>query len=106
MEYEDPLSTVALEAVDRLLEDPAINEYTAIKAKAHLLRAEILRSIGRQSDAIVEYWLFLEYYPQLGEIIQPRIADAYQALGDTGSAIDAYRRAADAIYNNYGTQRQ
>ena len=102
VEYEDPLSIVALEATDRLLGDPAITEHPEIKARAHLLHAEILHSIGRQSDAIAEYWLFLETYPQLGEIIQPRIADAYQALGDPGAAIDAYRRAADAIYNNTG----
>ena len=101
VEFDDPSSVAALEAIDRLLveqnevgaadlSDPSMNE---IMAKGHFLRAEILLSIGRHSDAIAEYWLFLETYPQLGEVTQSRIADAYLAMGDLDAAAGAYRRA-------------
>jgi soluble lytic murein transglycosylase len=114
VEFDDPSSVTALEAVDRLLvgqseigaaalSDASVNE---IMARGHFLRAEILLSIGRYSDAIAEYWLFLETYPQLGEIAQSRIADAYLAMSDLDAASGAYRRATEAILSDSGLQNR
>ncbi len=110
VEFDDPSSVAALDVVDRLLAEPgAINaadlsdgSQNEIIARGHFLRAEILVSIGRYSDAVAEYWLFLETYPQLGEVAQLRIANAYQSMGDLDAAATAYRRAADAILSDGG----
>jgi soluble lytic murein transglycosylase len=69
------------------------NEFAA---KEHFLRAEALVGQQQYSQAIASYWRFLESYPWMAEIVQARIAVAYQALGDPASAAVAYRRAADA----------
>ncbi len=114
VEFDDPSSVAALDAVDRLLaERDTINvagvsdrSLSEIIAKGHFLRGEILSSIGLYSEAIAEYWLFLETYPQLGEITQLRIADTYEALGDLDAAAAAYRRAADAILGGNGLQNR
>jgi soluble lytic murein transglycosylase len=112
VEFDDPSSAAALTAVDRLLAeqdavgsaDLADGSPKEIIARGHFLRAEILSSIGRYSDAVAEYWLFLETYSQLGEVAQLRIADAYRAMGDLEAASAAYRRAADAILSTSGLQ--
>ncbi len=60
------------------------------------LRARALEASGAYDAAIQAYWSFLEAYPWMNEYVQPRIADAYMALGNVDAATDALRRAADA----------
>ncbi len=60
------------------------------------LRAEALQASGAYDAAIQAWWSFLETYPWMNEYIQPRIADAYVALGNVDAAADALRRASDA----------
>ncbi|MBW7882094.1 MAG: tetratricopeptide repeat protein [Caldilineaceae bacterium] len=88
----------ALATFDRL--DQALQKEGAdpdqFGQKEHFLRAEALMRMGRYSDAVAAYWRFLETYPWMAEAVQPRIARAYLATGDTESASVAFRRAIDA----------
>jgi len=74
-------------------------------AQADFLRAVALSETGEQSQAIAAYWRFLEAYPWMAEFVQPRIAAAYLALGDTTGAATAYRRAADAATDRVAKAR-
>lgn len=65
--------------------------------KEHFLRGEALMGLGRYSDAVAAYWLFLEAYPWMNEAVQPRIARAYLALNDVDGAATAYRRAIEDV---------
>ena len=60
------------------------------------LRARALAASGAYDAAIQAYWSFLESYPWMNEYVQPRIADAYMAVGDVDAAADALQRASDA----------
>lgn len=64
--------------------------------KEQFLRGEALQAQGRYAEAIAAYWRFLESHPWMAEIVQPHIATAYLAAGNSTGAADAYRRAADA----------
>jgi soluble lytic murein transglycosylase len=64
--------------------------------KEQYLRAEAHMGQQQYSQAVAAYWRFLEAYPWMAEVVQARIAAAYQGLGDRTSAATAYRRAADA----------
>jgi soluble lytic murein transglycosylase len=87
-----PLTTTIL--APTLLVDQLRGEN--LNAKADFLQAVAYSGTGDQSQAIAAYWRFLEAYPGMAEFVQPRIATAYLALGDSVSAAAAYRRAADA----------
>ncbi len=69
--------------------------------KEHFVRGEALAGLGRYGDAVAAYWQFLDAYPWMGEAVQPRIAVAYLALGDTDGAATAYRRAADVAGDRF-----
>ncbi len=75
------------------------------RAQADFLRAVALNAVGEQSQAIAAYWRFLETYPWMAEFVQPRIATAYLALGDSDGAATAYRRAADAATDRVAKAR-
>jgi soluble lytic murein transglycosylase len=66
------------------------------QTETYLLRALILNGVGRYGEAIAAYRQALASYPQLAALVQPRIARAYEALGDRTNAAIAYRAAADA----------
>jgi soluble lytic murein transglycosylase len=66
------------------------------QTETHLLRALILSGAGRTGEAIESYRQAMASYPQLGVLVQPRLARAYAALGDSANAAVAYRAAADA----------
>jgi soluble lytic murein transglycosylase len=68
--------------------------------KEQFLRGEARLGQGQYSEAIAAYWRFLDAYPWMGESVQPRIAQAYLALNDPGSAAAAFRRAADVSSDN------
>lgn len=88
----------ALAALDRLDADAqAVGGATAdFLGRDTFLRARALDAAGLHDAAIQTWWAFLEAYPWMNEYVQPRIADAYLALGDIDAATDALRRAADA----------
>jgi soluble lytic murein transglycosylase len=66
------------------------------QVETYLLRALVLNGAGRYGEAIAAYYQALEAYPQLAALVQPRIARAYDALGDNVNAAAAYRAAVDA----------
>ena len=76
-----------------------------VGAKAEFLRGIALRGIGEESQAIAAYWRFLEIYPWMAEFVQPRVGDAYLALGDSIGAAAAYRLAADAASDRVAKAR-
>ena len=84
---------------------PTLANVANPQAQADFLRAVALNAVGDQSGAIAAYWRFLETYPWLAEFVQPRIATAYLALGDTDGAATAYRRAADAATDRVAKAR-
>ncbi len=61
-----------------------------------VLRARALEAQGDYNGAIQAYWDFLELQPVMAEGIQPRVADAYLALGNAEGAAAAFRLAAEA----------
>ena len=89
----EALSTLVLLDQDLSAAGADPNEFAA---KEHFLRAEAFVGQQQYSQAIASYWRFLESYPWMAEIVQARIAVAYEALGDPTAATAAYRRAADA----------
>ena len=85
----------ALATFDRLEQAVAGADPGQFAAKEQFLRGDALVGTGRYADAIAAYWRFLDAYPWMSEAVQPRIAEAYLALGDPSSAATALRRAAD-----------
>jgi soluble lytic murein transglycosylase len=85
----------ALATFDRLEQVVAGADPGQFAAKEQFLRGDALVGTGRYADAIAAYWRFLDAYPWMSEAVQPRIAEAYLALGDPASAATALRRAAD-----------
>lgn len=75
---------------------PSAAPTTEREAEIALLRGMSLIGLGRGSEAIAAYTRALELYPQLAAAIEPRIAQAHLAAGDSTSGAAAYRRAADA----------
>lgn len=94
----DDSSGEALATLDQLAQDLAASGAAGaeLTSKAHFLRGLALHGQGQYSEAIAAYWRFLEKYPWMAEVVQPRIAAAYLAVGDGASAAAAYRRAAEA----------
>jgi soluble lytic murein transglycosylase len=66
------------------------------QVESRLLRAFTLEGLGRYGEAVAAYDAALTTFPQLTTTIQPRRAQAFTALGDSGSAAAAYRAGADA----------
>ncbi|MCC6458757.1 MAG: transglycosylase SLT domain-containing protein [Caldilineaceae bacterium] len=66
------------------------------QVEAHLLRALVFTGMARYADAIDAYDQALAQSPELAALVQPRIARANAALGDSANAATAYRAAVDA----------
>lgn len=87
----------ALAALDALDADATASGATAAEflSKDQFLRAQALSGAGDQTGAIAAYWKFLETYPWMAFVVQPRIGEAYLALGDVEGAATAFRRASE-----------
>ncbi len=89
-----PETMVALDQLDQeLAKNTAAKDI--FQSKEQFLRAEALAGLGQQAEAIAAYWRFLDVYPWMAEVVQQRIAAAYELAGDHASAAVAYRRAAN-----------
>ena len=63
------------------------------------LRAEALAGVGRSAEAVVAYRAFLEERPQLIDVVEESIADAWLAAGEMSPAAGALRQAANHAVN-------
>ena len=67
-----------------------------LRTKSQFLRGVALAGLGQHTQAISAYKTFLEAYPWMATIVQPKIAQAYQAQGNISQAAAAYRLAVGA----------
>jgi soluble lytic murein transglycosylase len=101
------VQTFAQAAANSTITTPLTATWPAdnVVAKADFLQAVALNGLGEYNQSIAAYWRFLEAYPGMVEFVQPRIAAAYLAMGNSSGAADAYRRAADATTDRVAKAR-
>ncbi len=61
--------------------------------EAHFQLAQASMALGEYETAVAEYLAYLNSNPDMAAYVQPLIADAYLALGDSESALQAYEAA-------------
>ena len=87
---------------------PPVNSHRHLRfdrqVETYLLRGLVLSGAGRYGEAIAFYQQAITSYPQLAALVQPYIAHAYEALGDSSNAAVAYRAAVDASSDTVQTR--
>ncbi len=92
----DERPAAALSMLDQFLADgAALPEDDDRRVRALFLRGEALAALGRYSQAVAAYRAFLEYHPDLGEVVEPIIGQIWRQAGDLDRAAQAFQRAAE-----------